>query len=53
MEASKSRLQRYVTLRNCQTIISRRRTRYDILMAERNESFMQKLKQIRRIAAIF
>lgn len=26
---------------------------YDMLMAERNDSFMQKLKQIRRIAAIF
>ena len=26
---------------------------YDILMAERDESFMKKLKQIRRIAAIF
>ena len=26
---------------------------YDILMAERNDSFMEKLKQIRRIAAIF
>lgn len=25
---------------------------YDMLMAERNDSFMQKLKQIRRIAAI-
>ena len=26
---------------------------YDMLMAERNDSFMEKLKQIRRIAAIF
>ena len=26
---------------------------YDMLMAERNESFMEKLKQIRRIAAVF
>ena len=26
---------------------------YDMLMAERNESFMEKLKYIRRIAAIF
>ena len=26
---------------------------YDILMAERDASFMEKLKQIRRIAAIF
>ena len=26
---------------------------YDMLMAERNETFMEKLKQIRRIAAIF
>lgn len=26
---------------------------YDMLMAERDESFMEKLKQIRRIAAIF
>ena len=26
---------------------------YDILMAERDDSFMKKLKQIRRIAAIF
>ena len=25
---------------------------YDMLMAERNESFMEKLKQIRRIAAV-
>jgi hypothetical protein len=26
---------------------------YDMLMAERDESFMEKLKHIRRIAAIF
>jgi addiction module HigA family antidote len=26
---------------------------YDMMMAERNESFMEKLKHIRRIAAIF
>ena len=26
---------------------------YDMLMAERNESFMEKLKNIRRIAAVF
>lgn len=26
---------------------------YDMLMAERNESFMEKLKQIRRVAAMF
>lgn len=26
---------------------------YDILMAERNESFMEKLRRIRRIAAVF
>ena len=26
---------------------------YDMLMAERNESFMEKLKHLRRIAAIF
>lgn len=26
---------------------------YDMLMAERNESFMEKLKYIRRIAAVF
>ena len=26
---------------------------YDMLMAERNETFMEKLKKIRRIAAIF
>ena len=26
---------------------------YDMLMAERNDSFMEKLRQIRRIAAIF
>jgi addiction module HigA family antidote len=26
---------------------------YDMLMAKRNDSFMEKLKQIRRIAAIF
>jgi plasmid maintenance system antidote protein VapI len=26
---------------------------YDMLMAERDASFMEKLKQIRRIAAIF
>ena len=26
---------------------------YDMLMAEHNDSFMEKLKQIRRIAAIF
>ena len=26
---------------------------YDMLMAECNESFMEKLKQIRRIAAVF
>jgi hypothetical protein len=26
---------------------------YDMLMAERNESFMEKLKRIRRIAAVF
>lgn len=26
---------------------------YDMMIAERNESFMEKLKQIRRIAAIF
>ena len=26
---------------------------YDMLMAERNESFMEKLKHIRRIAAVF
>lgn len=26
---------------------------YDILMAERNESFMEKLRRIRRVAAVF
>ncbi len=26
---------------------------YDMLMAERNESFMEKLRQIRRVAAVF
>ena len=26
---------------------------YDMMMAERNESFMEKLKQIRRVAAVF
>jgi plasmid maintenance system antidote protein VapI len=26
---------------------------YDMLMAERNETFMEKLKHLRRIAAIF
>ncbi len=26
---------------------------YDLMMAERDDSFMEKLKQIRRIAAIF
>lgn len=26
---------------------------YDMIMAERNESFMEKLKQIRRVAAVF
>ena len=26
---------------------------YDMLMAERNESFMEKLKHIRRVAAVF
>jgi hypothetical protein len=26
---------------------------YDMLMAERNESFMEKIKHIRRIAAVF
>lgn len=26
---------------------------YDMLMAERNESFMEKLRQIRRVAAMF
>lgn len=26
---------------------------YNMLMAERNESFMEKLKQIRRVAAVF
>ena len=26
---------------------------YDMLMAERNETFMEKLKQIKRVAAVF
>jgi plasmid maintenance system antidote protein VapI len=26
---------------------------YDMLMAERNELFMEKLRQIRRVAAVF
>lgn len=26
---------------------------YDMMMAERNESFMEKLRQIRRVAAVF
>lgn len=26
---------------------------YDMLMAERNETFMEKLRQIRRVAAVF
>ena len=26
---------------------------YDMMMAERNESFMEKLKQIRRVVAVF
>lgn len=27
--------------------------KYDMLMAERNETFMEKLKQIKRVAAVF
>ena len=26
---------------------------YDMMMAERNESFMERLKRIRRVAAVF